>query len=221
MAKILVLISGNGSNLQAILDHCHQQNEMEVVAVIANKTDAYGLTRAHQAGIDALVIESQSYRQREHFERQLMTQIDLYNPDLIVLAGFMRILTPEFVNRYSGKILNIHPSLLPKYPGLHTHQKAIQSGDREHGASIHFVTEALDGGPLILQVKVPILTEDNVQSLSQRVQSVEHQIYPQVIEWFCQGRIIMQRDRVLFDGVYLDKQGIILGETAQFIKSEQ
>lgn len=221
MAKILVLISGNGSNLQAILDHCHQQNEMEVVAVIANKADAYGLTRAHQAGIDALVIESQSYRHREHFERQLTTQIDLYNPDLIVLAGFMRILTPEFVNRYSGKILNIHPSLLPKYPGLHTHQKAIQSGDREHGASIHFVTEALDGGPLILQVKVPILTEDNVQSLSQRVQSVEHQIYPQVIEWFCQGRIIMQRDRVLFDGVYLDKQGIILGETTQFIKSEQ
>ncbi len=207
MKRIVVLISGSGSNLQALIDQFHQGYEARIVAVLANKVDAYGLTRAEQAGIPAQVVANIAYASREDYDTALVQAIDVYQPDLVVLAGFMRILTSGFVNHYAGRMLNIHPSLLPKYMGLHTHQRAIDAGDQEHGTSVHFVTEELDGGPVILQARVPIFAEDEVDSVAARVQQQEHRIYPLVVKWFIDGRIKMEDGRAWLDDQPLGPAG--------------
>lgn len=208
MKRIVVLISGNGSNLQALLDQSAAGLlGGEVVAVVSNKADAYGLERARMAGTVTAVLPSKDYADRDSFDAALMTQIDSYAPDLIVLAGFMRILTPGFVRHYQGRMINIHPSLLPKYQGLHTHQRAIEAGDKEHGCSVHFVTEELDGGPVALQARVPIFDGDDETAVAERVQVQEHAIYPLVVRWFCEGRLVMQQGNALLDGVLLPEQG--------------
>ena len=172
---IVVLLSGSGSNLQAIIDRISEDRlNARIMAVISNKADAYGLQWAQQAGIPTEVIEHHQFDSRESFDTQLIKTIDKYQPELIVLAGFMRILTDEFVNHYYGKMINIHPSLLPKYRGLHTHRRALEAGDNEHGLSIHFVSSKLDGGPVILQKTVPVMAGDTEQVLAQRVLAEEH-----------------------------------------------
>ncbi len=202
MKKIVVLISGNGSNLQAILDACQTSlTEAEVCAVFSNKADAYGLERAKLANVPAVFVDPKQSDSREAFDLQLMKQIDVYQPDIIILAGYMRILSGAFVRHYLGKMINIHPSLLPKYPGLHTHQRAIDAGDQEHGTSVHFVTEELDGGPVILQAKVPVFEGDDASTLAARVQTQEHRIYPLVAQWLAQDRLSMADEKA-----YLDKQ---------------
>ncbi|MGO4998427.1 phosphoribosylglycinamide formyltransferase [Oceanisphaera sp. W20_SRM_FM3] len=206
--RIVVLISGNGSNLQALLDQS-DTNQLggEIVGVVSNKADAYGLARAKLAGIKTQVVANADYADRASFDRALMQAIDEYQPNLVVLAGFMRILTPEFVRHYQNRLLNIHPSLLPRYQGLHTHQKALDAGDAEHGCSVHFVTEELDGGPVILQARVPVFEDDDAQSLAQRVQVQEHAIYPLTVRWFCDGRAVMQQGKAYLDGALLPAQG--------------
>ncbi|WP_206486366.1 phosphoribosylglycinamide formyltransferase [Thalassotalea sp. G2M2-11] len=206
--RIVVLISGSGSNLQAIIDACKTPDYPgEVVAVISNKADAYGLTRAADANIANHAISHKLFDSREQYDQALIKQIDAYQPDLVVLAGFMRILTPAFVQHFSGKLLNIHPSLLPKYQGLNTHQRAIDAGDTEHGVSVHFVTEELDGGPVVLQAKVPIFAEDNADILASRIHQQEHRIYPLVVKWFCDGRLTMQDESAVLDGKILPEHG--------------
>lgn len=201
MKSIVVLVSGNGTNLQAIIDACEtSMNDGKVTAVFSNKATAYGLERGKKAGAAAVFVDPKAYETREAYDRALMQQIDEYAPDLIVLAGFMRILSSEFVRHYLGRMINIHPSLLPKYPGLNTYQRAIHAGDEEHGTSVHFVTEQLDGGPVILQAKVPIFDEDTVDTLTDRVQTQEHRIYPLVVQWFVEDRLEMREGKAYLDG---------------------
>lgn len=208
MKHIVVLISGNGSNLQAIIDACGSViHGARVSAVLSDKADAYGLQRAKDAGIDALALDPKAYPSREAFDQALMQQIDAYQPDLVVLAGYMRILSSEFVLHYQGRMLNVHPSLLPKYPGLHTHQKAIDAGEQVHGTSVHFVTEELDGGPVVLQAQVPVFADDDAQALQLRVQSQEYRIYPLTIEWFTNGRLTMEDGKAWLDGELLGPEG--------------
>jgi phosphoribosylglycinamide formyltransferase-1 len=208
MKRIVVLVSGNGSNLQAIIDSCGTRiPNADVVAVFSNKSDAYGLERARQSAIADCFVDPKTFDTREQFDAHLMTQIDSYQPDLIVLAGYMRILSSEFVCHYLGKMINIHPSLLPKYPGLHTHQRAIDAKDSEHGTSVHFVTEELDGGPVILQAKVPIFSDDTTDSLTERVQVQEHDIYPLTIRWFLEGRLAMVEGKAALDNKILGPSG--------------
>ena len=197
---IVVLISGSGSNLQSIIDRIANKTlNADLRAVISNKADAYGLKRAEQAAIPVEIIDHKQYNSRESFDAQVKRCIDKYQPDLIILAGFMRILSDDFVNYYSGKLINIHPSLLPKYRGLHTHQKALEAGDKEHGLTIHYVSTELDGGPVILQKIVPILAGDTVESLAQRVLVQEHICYPQVIQWFAEGRLQLVDNQVIIE----------------------
>ncbi|WLS80000.1 phosphoribosylglycinamide formyltransferase [Erwinia pyri] len=208
MKRLVVLISGQGSNLQAILDACEQgQIRGSVAAVFSNKSQAYGLTRAREAGVPAHALAASQFADREAFDNQLMLEIDAYAPDLVVLAGYMRILSPAFVQHYAGRMLNIHPSLLPKYPGLHTHRQAIENGDEEHGTSVHFVTEQLDGGPVILQAKVPVFAEDGEEDVTARVQHQEHAIYPLVVSWFVDGRLEMRDNAAWLDGEKLPEEG--------------
>lgn len=208
MKNIVVLISGNGSNLQALIDACQQALLCaRISAVFSNRAHAYGLIRASQHKIATHQLNPKSYPNHETFDQALAQQIDPYQPDLLVLAGYLRILSPGFVQHYQGKILNIHPSLLPKYPGLNTHRQAISNGDKEHGASVHFVTDKLDGGPIILQAKVPILPNDTEEQLIQRVQRQEHIIYPQVIRWFVDGRLNMRGKVAWLDDQPLPPQG--------------
>lgn len=208
MKKIVVLISGSGSNLQALIDACqHQHINATICAVFSNRAKAYGLQRAAHAGIDAHALKGSDYPDRDAFDQALANEIDRYQPDLLVLAGYMRILSAEFVQHYAGRMLNIHPSLLPKYPGLDTHHKAITSGDSEHGTSVHFVTEALDGGPVILQAKVPIFADDTEEELVARVLTQEHRIYPLVVNWFIEGRLQMRDGQAWLDSVALPPQG--------------
>lgn len=207
-SRIVVLISGGGTNLQAIIDACKQENYGgDIVAVVSNKADAYGLTRAQDADIATAVLSHKDFSSREDYDNTLITEINRYQPDLVVLAGFMRILTPKFVQTYQGRLINIHPSLLPKYQGLNTHQRAIDAGDTEHGVSVHFVTEELDGGPVILQAKVPVFPEDSADELAQRVHQQEHRIYPLVVNWCCSKRVTMIAEHALFDGVILPVSG--------------
>jgi phosphoribosylglycinamide formyltransferase-1 len=197
---VVVLISGNGSNLQALIDSSKRAGrDYRVAAVISNRPDAYGLQRATAAGIAQHCLQHTQFAGRAEFDRALQLKIDHYNPGLVVLAGFMRILTPEFVQHYHGRLLNIHPSLLPQYRGLDTHQRAIEAGERLHGASVHFVTKELDGGPVILQSRVPVLPNDTAGTLAARVHTQEHIIYPLVVEWYAKGRLRMQGDEILFD----------------------
>ncbi|KTS35110.1 phosphoribosylglycinamide formyltransferase [Pantoea dispersa] len=208
MKKLVVLISGNGSNLQSILDACESGRiNGSVAAVFSNKASAYGLTRAQQASVPAHALSAQDFADRDAFDRQLMQQIDAYAPDLVVLAGYMRILSPEFVAHYHDRLLNIHPSLLPKYPGLHTHRQALANGDAEHGTSVHFVTDELDGGPIILQARVPVFADDDEAEISARVQHQEHAIYPLVISWFVEGRLQMRAGKAWLDGEPLPPEG--------------
>lgn len=210
MKSIVVLISGNGTNLQAILDACDSSiKDGKVTAVFSNKATAYGLERAKKAGADAVFIDPKAFETRDAFDRSLMDQIDEHKPDLIVLAGYMRILSSEFVRHYLGRMINIHPSLLPKYPGLNTYLRAIHAGDEEHGTSVHFVTEQLDGGPVIMQARIPILDEDTVDSLTLKVQEKEHIIYPLVVQWFVEGRLEMKEGKAFLDGDPLGMNGFI------------
>jgi len=205
---IVMLISGNGTNLQAIIDSITQQRiNAKISAVIANQETAYGLTRAKNSGIPTFFISHKDFSSREKYDAKMISCIDQYSPDLIVLAGFMRILTPAFVTHFQGRMLNIHPSLLPKYKGLHTHQRAIDAGDSEHGVSVHFVTSELDGGPVVLQSKVPIFAQQNAQELEERVQQQERQMYPLVIKWFCEDRLKMFDNKALLDNQILAAGG--------------
>jgi len=209
--KVVVLISGSGSNLQALMDKLHKQQindqQVEIVAVISNKADVFGLQRASEANIPAILVESKGVGSREQYDALLAAELDKLQPDLILLAGFMRILTSDFVNQYQGKMLNIHPSLLPKYPGVNTHQRAIDAGDKEHGATVHFVTPELDSGPTVLQAKVPIFSEDTAQDLAERVLTQEHQIYALAASWFVGGRLNMQSQHAYLDDKRLDEFG--------------
>lgn len=208
MKSVVVLISGSGSNLQAILDNCASGYIAgRVTAVISNKANAYGLERARLANVPALVLDHKNYPDRLSYDKALMALIDEQQPDLLVLAGFMRILTAEFVAHYQGRLLNIHPSLLPKYQGLNTHQRALDAGDTVHGCSVHFVTAELDGGPVVLQAKVPVFPEDDAASVAERVHEQEHRIYPLVVRWFCQDRLQQQLDKALLDGQILSPHG--------------
>lgn len=208
MKKIVVLISGQGSNLQALIDACAQGRiAASIVAVFSNKEQAYGLQRAQQATIDTHALEISNFANREEFDTALAQEIDQYQPDLVVLAGYMRILSPKFVQHYEGRLLNIHPSLLPKYPGLNTHSRAIANGDSEQGTSVHFVTEQLDGGPVILQAKVPIFPGDEEQEVMERVQAQEHQLYPLVVSWFVEGRLALGDNAAWLDGERLPEKG--------------
>ncbi|NIG98938.1 MAG: phosphoribosylglycinamide formyltransferase [Serratia symbiotica] len=208
MKKIVVLISGQGSNLQALINACQQgQISAKIVAVFSNKAQAYGLQRAKAAGIAAHALDANAYQDRAAFNAALADAIDQYQPDLVVLAGYMRILNPPFVQRYAGRMLNIHPSLLPKYPGLHTHRQAIDNGDGEHGTSVHFLTEQLDGGPVILQAKVPIFPGDAEDDVIARVQAQEYTLYPLVVNWFVTGRLVMRESAAWLDGEHLPAPG--------------
>lgn len=206
--SIVVLISGNGSNLQAILDKSESGKlHGQVSAVISNNEQAFGLQRAKDAGITALCLDHRTFSSRDEYDKALMQLIDQQDADLVVLAGFMRILTESFVKHYQGRMLNIHPSLLPKYKGLNTHQRAIDAGDKEHGASVHFVTPELDGGPVIIQSKVPVFDNDQPDDLANRVQQQERNIYPLVVDWFCQRRLIMENNKAFLDGNMLCETG--------------
>ncbi len=207
-ARLVVLISGTGSNMEALMRACASgELDARVVAVFSNRPDARGLTTAAGAGIATEVVDHREFSDRETFDRALAERIDAHHPDLVILAGFMRILTPGFVRRFRGRLMNIHPSLLPKYPGLDTHQRAIEAGDREAGATVHFVTEELDGGPAIVQGRVPVLADDTADSLASRVLAVEHRIYPLAVRLFCEGRLAVTEAGVLLDGKPLPPGG--------------
>jgi len=202
---VVVLISGGGTNLQAIIDAAQDDLPVDIRAVISNRPEAYGLQRAKKAGIPTAVLDHREFDSREAFDQALAALIDEYEPGLVLLAGFMRILTPGFVRHYHGRMFNIHPSLLPRFQGLNTHQRALDAAEKEHGASIHFVTEELDGGPVILQARVPVLPGDDAESLAARVLEKEHIIYPLAVRWFAEGRLgLNEAGQVLFDNEVLD-----------------
>lgn len=195
---ISVLISGTGSNLQALID-AEQDYNYQVALVISNRPDTFGVERAKQHGITTVVVDHTIYKTRAEFDTQLAKTLQEHRIDTVILAGFMRILTPEFTNLFSGKMLNIHPSLLPKYPGLNTHQKALDNQDKEHGLSIHFVTSELDGGPVILQAKFTVGENESVAKLQEQVQILEHQAYPKVVNWLVQSQIQLRNNQAYFN----------------------
>lgn len=209
LLPVVILISGGGSNLQAIIN-ASQTGELpvDIRAVISNIDGAYGLVRAQKAGIPTEVIKHTDFTSREDFDLALQNSIDSHQPALIILAGFMRLLSDNFVNHYLGRMINIHPSLLPKFKGLNTHQRALEEHRagtlKEHGASVHFVTPDLDGGPVILQASVPVKKDDNIETLGARVLMREHQIYPVVIRWFAEGRLGLKDNQAIFDGQILE-----------------
>lgn len=209
MAKrLVILISGSGSNLQAFIDAIHVGAlDAEIVCVISNKPGVLGLERASKAGIPTSVLVHQDFASREDYDKALLTEVQKYAPDLVILAGFMRILTPAFVTPLYGKLINIHPSLLPKYPGLHTHQRALDAGDSEAGVTVHFVSAELDGGPVIIQARVPILPNDDADTLGARVLEKEHIIYPLAGRWFCEERLRCDDYHVWLDGQALPPTG--------------
>lgn len=184
----IILISGNGSNLEAIIDKA-KEISLSIKCVISNKANAYGLERAKKANIPINVIDNKKFNSKDSFNKQLIYLIKDSSPEIIILAGFMKVLSDEIIDKYQGMILNIHPSLLPKYPGLNTHKKAIAAKDKFHGASVHFVTKELDQGPIILQKKIAINYKDDEQTISKQVLAQEHQIYPQAISWYTKGRL--------------------------------
>jgi phosphoribosylglycinamide formyltransferase 1 len=213
-SRLVVLLSGSGSNLQALIDAINGGViGADIAAVISNKPEALGLKRADDAGIKNAVIDNLQFSSRENFDQALCREIQIYKPDLVILAGFMRILTSKFVENFDGRILNIHPSLLPKYPGLHSHQKAIDAGDLNAGATVHFVTSKLDGGPPVLQAEVPIYQDDSAEVLARRILIKEHQIYPLVVQWFCAGRLSLVDGKAYLDSVLLPKHGLTFTDT--------
>ncbi|NHC11695.1 phosphoribosylglycinamide formyltransferase [Stutzerimonas degradans] len=205
--NVVVLISGSGSNLQALIDSQSDSNPARIGAVISNRADAYGLQRAQAAGIPTQVLSHREFADREAFDAALMAAIDAFQPDLVVLAGFMRILTPGFVRHYQGRLLNIHPSLLPRHKGLDTHNRAVAAGDAEHGCSVHFVTEELDGGPVAIQAAIPIRPDESVAQLTDRVHIEEHRIYPLAVRWFAEGRLRLGEQGAMLDGEKLPVSG--------------
>lgn len=208
--NIVVLISGAGSNLQALIDSLGEDNPVQIRAVVSNRAEALGLQRAQAAGIATHVVQHRDFVDRESFDAALMEIIDAYQPQLVVLAGFMRILTPGFVRHYQGRLLNVHPSLLPKYKGLNTHQRALEAGDKEHGCSVHFVTEELDGGPIAIQAVLTIEAEESIGTLTNRVHAAEHAIYPLAVRWFADGRLHLAEQGAMLDGAVLPATGHLL-----------
>lgn len=207
--NVVVLISGGGTNLQALIDgQLNKTLPISIKSVISNKADAYGLERAKQAEINTDVLDHKTFESREAFDQAMIKIIDQYEPELIVLAGFMRILTPEFTRHYLGRMINIHPSLLPKYQGLHTHKRAIEAGDKEHGCSVHFVTEELDGGPVAMQAVVPIEANDTPDTLAARVLTQEHIIFPETVKLFAEKRLSMGENHAILDGTPLPNHGL-------------
>jgi phosphoribosylglycinamide formyltransferase-1 len=209
--NVVVLLSGTGGNLQAMIDSFKDgSTPVRIRAVISNRDDAFGLQRARDAGIEACVLDHKAYEGREAFDAALIELIDTFDPQLVVLAGFMRILSAGFVRHYHGRLLNIHPSLLPLYKGLHTHQRALDAGDTEHGCSVHFVTEELDGGPLVVQAVISVQLQDSPATLAQRVHHQEHRIYPLAIRWFAEGRLRLGEHGALLDGQPLPASGHLI-----------
>ena len=202
---VVILISGRGSNLQALIDAvAHGTLPVDIRAVISNWPDAVGLQAATRAGIATAVVDHTLYKDRQAFDQALQACIDQHQPALVILAGFMRILSPDFVAHYRGRLLNIHPSLLPDFPGLNTHQRALDAGCEVHGASVHFVTADVDGGPVVLQSRVPVHVRDTADSLAARVLEQEHQLYPQAIRWFAEHRLTLgDNGQALLDGAIL------------------
>ncbi|BCZ76909.1 phosphoribosylglycinamide formyltransferase [Paraburkholderia terrae] len=197
MKNLVILISGRGSNMEAIVRACASEGwPARIAAVIANRPDAAGLEFAASQGIATKVVDHRQFPDRDSFDAALAREIDGFAPDLVVLAGFMRVLTDAFVDRYAGRMINVHPSLLPSFPGLKTHQQALDAGVRLHGASVHFVTPTLDHGPIVLQSAVPVLAGDDAATLAARVLDTEHVIYPRAVRWFVEGRIAVDGLRV-------------------------
>jgi len=207
---VAILISGSGTNLQALID-AQQRGELhiDIRAVISNRADAFGLERARRVGIATSIVDHTQFASRAEFDSALQTAIDGSGAQLVILAGFMRILTPHFVQHFAGRLLNIHPSLLPKHRGLRTHEGALAAGDTEHGASVHFVSAELDGGPVIAQVRVPVLAHDTPATLAERVRAQEHVIYPLVVGWFAAGRLRLANNRAVLDGRELNMPRLV------------
>lgn len=201
MKNIVILISGRGSNMRAVVKAAAlQQWPARIAAVISSRPDAAGLDFAREQGIATAVVDSKAFSTRDLFDAQLQTVIDRHAPDLVLLAGFMRILTADFVSHYAGRMLNIHPSLLPSFPGLGTHRQALDAGVRLHGATVHFVTPQLDHGPIVAQAAVPVLADDTEESLARRVLTQEHLLYPRAVGWFVEGRLHVEGARVRIAG---------------------
>ncbi|MBF0446889.1 MAG: phosphoribosylglycinamide formyltransferase [Magnetococcales bacterium] len=199
--RIGVLVSGGGTNLQALIDCCQlAESQAEIVLVLSNRADAFGLQRAEKNGIENQVIDHRRFDGRESFDLAMIRALDAARVDLVCLAGFMRLLTPAFVQHYAQRLINIHPALLPAFPGLHVQQRAIEAGVRFSGATVHFVDEGMDTGPVIIQAVVPILADDDEDRLSARILKQEHQIYPQAVRWFSENRISIREGRVVIDG---------------------
>ncbi|OMG51810.1 phosphoribosylglycinamide formyltransferase [Azonexus hydrophilus] len=213
MKNIVILISGRGSNMEAMIaERDAGRLPVNIAAVISNRPDAKGLETAAAAGIATHSLDHKAYAGRDAFDVALAQCIDEYAPDLVVLAGFMRILTPAFVRRYEGRLFNIHPSLLPSFPGLHTHQRALDEGVRIHGCTVHFVTAELDHGPVVIQAAVPVVDGDSEATLAARVLRQEHRIYPQAVRWFAEGRLRLADGRVQVDGAMADDAGLVVPE---------
>ncbi len=210
MKNIVILISGRGSNMEAMIAARDAgQLPVNIAAVIANRPDAKGLETAAAAGIATRCLDHKAFAGREAFDTALAACIDEFAPDLVVLAGFMRILTPDFVRHYEGRLLNIHPSLLPAFPGLHTHQRALDEGVRVHGCTVHFVTAELDHGPVVIQAAVPVLDDDTEDTLSARILRQEHRIYPQAVRWFAEGRLQLDGMKVRVQGEQAEPAALI------------
>jgi phosphoribosylglycinamide formyltransferase-1 len=201
-----VLISGGGSNLQSLIDATRNgEMDLDIGVVLSNRADAFGLERAREAGIAVACVPHVDYPDRAGFDQALLAALDRFAPDYVILAGFMRVLTAVFLDRFTGRILNIHPSLLPRYRGLHTHQRAIDAGDELHGCTVHFVTTELDGGPSIIQARVPVRDNDTAASLAARVLKYEHRIFPQAAGWLSSGRLLYRDGSAWLDGQRLDE----------------
>lgn len=210
MKKIVILISGRGSNMEALIaERDGGRLPVDIAAVISNRPAAQGLETAAAAGIATRCLDHKAYAGRDEFDAALASCIDEFAPDLVILAGFMRILTPDFVRRYEGRLLNIHPSLLPSFPGLHTHQRALDEGVRIHGCTVHFVTAELDHGPVVIQAAVPVVDGDDEASLAARVLRQEHRIYPQAVRWLAEGRARLVDGRVVCDAPLIDDAVLI------------
>lgn len=205
---IVVLFSGQGTNLQAIIDKLHKKNAIKIEAVITNEPEAGGIARAKQAGIPWHIQNHRDYISREAYDNALSALMERYQPKLIVLAGFMRILSPGFVTQYLGKMINAHPSLLPKYPGKGPYTKVLEAGDPEHGSTIHFVTENLDQGPIIMQGRVPVFPGDTVNTLKNRVKDVEHIMLPLAIQYFAAGKLCFKNNTAYYEGKHLPEKGL-------------
>ncbi|EGC99807.1 phosphoribosylglycinamide formyltransferase [Burkholderia sp. TJI49] len=211
MKKLVILISGRGSNMEAIVRACAQERwPAQVAAVIANRPDAAGLAFAASHGVATAVVDHRSFDSRDSFDAALAAEIDRFAPDLVVLAGFMRILTPEFVRRFEGRLLNIPPSLLPSFKGIHTHQQALDAGVALHGATVHFVIPELDSGAIVAQGAVPVRAGDDAAALAQRVLTVEHVLYPRAVRWFVEGRLRLE-----------DGRAVVAPEEARWIFADQ